>query len=144
MASASPRACASRNRWIRCAAYVSLCLQRGVPPLGQEPQREQRLTGQVADEHEVQAEQDQADVSDVLKVMDLHQRLGASLPGADRRQVPGVAEQRQPGCQRGQAPVDWCEERRLSVHNLWMVCAEQHLPSVHAEECWGFPARDSL
>jgi len=98
---------------------VSLCLQRGVPPLGQEPQREQRLTGQVADEHEVQAERDQADVSDVLKVIDIHQRLGASLPGADRRQVPGVAEQRQPGCQRGQAPVDsvdWCEERRLSVH----------------------------
>ena len=57
---------------------MSLCLQRGVPPLGQEPQREQRHTGQVADEHEVQAERDQADVSDVLKVIDLHRRRGAA------------------------------------------------------------------
>jgi hypothetical protein len=106
--------------------------QRGFPPLGQEPQREQRLTGQVADVHEVQAEQDQADVSDVLKVMDLHQRLGAALSSGSP--AASVARPRWTGAKNA----------GFLCINLWMACAEQHLPSVYAEECWGFPARDSL
>ena len=126
---------------------MSLCLQRGVPPLGQEPQREQRHTGQVADEHEVQAEQDQADVSDVLKVIDLHRRRGAAArrcPALTVARFRALLSSGSPAASVARPRWTGAKNAGFLCTNLWMACAEQHLPSVHAEECWGFPARDSL